>query len=151
MDMKNALIIGGFIAAFLAGYFLSQRYNLKVEPKTAAPTVTATITTTPSETGAVTTTMAPSPEEEENMETIIKQLLVEKYGSNANDMTVTVSQQKGNYARGGVTEPGGGGMWLAVRVTGDWQLVFDGNGVPNCNLLKVTYSFPEEMLVGMCD
>ena len=148
--MKNALIIGGFIAAFLAGYFLSQRYNLKVEPKTVTPTVTPTITATPLETGEATTTITPSPEEK-NLEVVIKQLLVEKYGATANDMTVTVSQQKGNYARGGVTEPGGGGMWLAVRIAGDWQLVFDGNGVPDCTMLKTTYSFPEEMLVGVCD
>lgn len=148
--MKNALIIGGLIFAFLAGYFLSQRYNLKVEPAMVTPTVTQATTITPEETTTVTTTITPSPKEED-LEVIIKQLLVEKYGSSANDMTVTVSQQKGNYARGGVTEPGGGAMWLAVRTMGDWQLVFDGNGVPDCTMLKTTYSFPQDMLVGVCD
>ncbi len=148
--MKNALIVGGLILTFLAGYFLSQKYNLKVEPKTVTPTVTPETTGTPTEAITPTTTITPSPKEED-LEVVIKQLLIEKYGGSANDMTVTVSQRKGNYARGGVTEPGGGGMWLAVRTTGDWQLVFDGNGAPDCNLLKVTYSFPADMLVGVCD
>jgi hypothetical protein len=150
--MKNALIIGGLILTFLAGYFLSQKYNLKVETKTVTPTVTPATTVAPSGTLSVTvaTTATPSPEED-SLELIIKQLLIEKYGESANDMTVTVSQQQGNYARGGVTEPGGGGMWLAVRIKGDWQLVFDGNGVPDCTMLKTTYSFPSDMLVGVCD
>lgn len=148
--MKNTLIIGGLILAFIAGYLLSQKYNLKVEPKSVTPTPTQQVSITPGETATVTTTIAPSPKEE-NLEVIIKQLLVEKYGSNANDMNVTVSQRQGNYARGGVTEQGGGGMWLAVRTKGEWQLVFDGNGVPDCNLLKITYSFPTDMLVGVCD
>ena len=148
--MKNVLIVAGLILAFLAGYFISQKYNLKVETKSVAPTLTPAATVTPAKTGAATTTVTPSPKEE-SLEVIIKQLLVEKYGSSASDMTVTVSQQKGNYARGGVTEPGGGGMWLAVRIKGDWQLVFDGNGVPDCNALKFTYSFPTDLLTGVCD
>lgn len=148
--MKNVLIVSGLILAFLAGYFLSQKYNLKVEPKSIAPTATPEMAIAPSETPTMTSTVTPSPKEE-NLEVIIKGLLVEKYGSTANDMVITVSQKQGNYARGGVTEAGGGGMWLAVRTQGEWQLVFDGNGVPDCNLLKATYSFPASILVGVCD
>lgn len=90
-------------------------------------------------------------EKTEDLKVIIKQLLINKYGQTSNGLVITVSKEMGEYARGGVTEQGGGGMWLAKKINGSWQLIFDGNGTPDCGQLKTTYLFPQEMLIGVCD
>lgn len=32
-----------------------------------------------------------------------------------------------------------------------WEIIFEGNGAPDCDLLKTTYLFPVDFLVGVCD
>lgn len=90
-------------------------------------------------------------EETQDLKMIIKQLLINKYGQTSSGLTITVSKEMGDYARGGASEQGGGGMWLAKKINGSWQLIFDGNGAPDCGQLKTTYLFPKEILVGICD
>lgn len=149
--MKNVLIILGFILAFMGGYFLSQNYNFKLETKNPSPTAVQVIVTSPPEMPTAAVSLAPSSDETEDFKTIIKQLLIEKHGESANGLTITVSKIQGDYARGGASETGGGAMWLAKKVNNNWQLVFDGNGVPDCNKLKTTYLFPTAILTGICD
>jgi len=98
-----------------------------------------------------TPSLIPTVDETESLKTIIKQLLIEEHGESANGLTITVSKIQGDYARGGASETGGGAMWLATKKSGNWQLVFDGNGVPDCNKLKTTYLFPTAILTGICD
>ena len=90
-------------------------------------------------------------EEVQDLKVIIKQLLINKYGQTSSGLTITVSKELGDYARGGASGQGGGGMWLAKKINGLWQLIFDGNGVPDCGKLKTTYLFPKEILTGVCD
>lgn len=71
--------------------------------------------------------------EDEDLAKIIKEALVKKYGSESADMKVTVSETEGEYAKGMVTEQGGGGMWLAARLNGKWTLAWDGNGTVGCD------------------
>lgn len=76
----------------------------------------------------------------------IKRLLAEKYPKYAATLSVSVTQETQNYARGGVSFVSGqpGGFFLAAKINGKWQLVFDGNGQISCNLSS--YGFPSEML-----
>jgi putative hemolysin len=79
----------------------------------------------------------------------LKQLFADKYKKKIADVSVTINQATNDYARGGVklsaAKTAEGGNFLAVKVNGSWQIIFDGNGSINCNL-KEQYGFPDEML-----
>jgi hypothetical protein len=79
-------------------------------------------------------------------------LFAEKYNKELSEITVTISQQDENHARGSVVfgqgGPGEGGNYLAAKVDGAWRLVFDGNGGISCDLVA-SYNFPESM-IGDC-
>ena len=76
----------------------------------------------------------------------ITKLFADKYPTYTDTFTVRVNQESGNFARGGVSfvlgEPGGN--FLAAKINGKWQVVFDGNGQIPCSLSS--YGFPDEML-----
>ena len=76
----------------------------------------------------------------------IQQLFAAKYPKYAKTVTVRVDKETQNHARGGVIfVPGApGGIFLAAKIDGRWQLVFDGNGQISCALSK--YGFPADML-----
>jgi len=76
----------------------------------------------------------------------IKQLLIEKYPNYAKTLSISIEQETDNYARGSVSfEPGApGGIFLAAKIDGAWQIVHEGNGEIPCSLVK--YGFPGEML-----
>jgi len=178
--MKKLLIVFLIILAFFGGYFFSQKYNLKIESKDLIPSINPTITEEPlvggdsDEHGCKASagyswcevkqkclrpfeekceTQLPTPtiNETENLKITIKQLLVQKHGSTANELVITVSQNIGDYARGGASSSGGGGMWLAKKINNSWNLVFDGNGAPDCSILENQYQFPKSILQGVCD
>lgn len=81
----------------------------------------------------------------------IKQLFIEKYPDYAETLSVNISQEAENHVRGGVTfvEGQAGGNFLAAKVDGQWQIVYDGNGQIPCDLSK--YDFPKEMLANCAD
>ncbi len=76
----------------------------------------------------------------------IQKVLVKKYPRYADTLAVSVDQETGNYARGSVIFEAGaaGGIFLAAKIDGAWQIVFDGNGQISCGLSS--YGFPDEML-----
>lgn len=77
---------------------------------------------------------------------IIKGLFAEKYPNYAETIAVSVDQETGNFARGRVIFEKGapGGIFLATKINGEWQIVHDGNGQISCGLAE--YGFPGEML-----
>ncbi len=85
----------------------------------------------------------------------IAEAMVEKYKKDLSEVTIIISQEEGDFARGGVEfAPGGqgnAGMFLAVRINGEWEIVYEGNGVADCNKLKQKYNYPQKMLQGICD
>jgi hypothetical protein len=88
-------------------------------------------------------------EAQEPVAEIIKALLVEKNNWNPNDIKVTVSENDGQYATGGVgseTPQGGGGLWFAAKVGGEWKIVYDGNGIISCDALTDYPDFPSSMI-----
>lgn len=172
--MKNALVVLGFLLAFVAGYFISQKYSFKIE--TNNPTQKIII-----ETPVPTDTMVGNdsdehgckgsagyswceekqkclrvweePCEKDNGEEKIKQAILNKHGWNGDEVEITISKNDGTFARGGIKEKlaVSGGMFLAKKVNSQWEVVFEGNGAPDCSLLKNTYQFPAEFLTGVCD
>jgi hypothetical protein len=82
-----------------------------------------------------------SPKEE------IRAVLAAKYPKYADTLTVSLTQERGDYVRGGVSfAPGApGGIFLAARVNGQWQIAHDGNGQIPCTLSSS--GFPADMLV----
>ncbi|MFH1088363.1 MAG: hypothetical protein V1719_00805 [Patescibacteria group bacterium] len=81
---------------------------------------------------------------------MIKQALVEKTSWPADQTTVSVLQNTGDHARGGVTfsDANGaeGGYWFAVKTEeGTWRIVLDGNGTISCDKMR-DEGFPEAMI-----
>lgn len=97
---------------------------------------------------------SPAPTESEPEEEIvesdlelIKKALAEKHGWSMENVNVTVSENTGTHASGGVTIKGemGGAMFLAAKVDGEWVIVWDGNGTISCSSIK-PYDFPTDMV-----
>lgn len=89
----------------------------------------------------------PSVDEKENITNAIKKALIAEHGSDAGKLNVTVSKIVDNYAQGGASQVGaGGGMWFAAKVEGNWELVWDGNGIINCSDLTDFPDFPVNMI-----
>ncbi|HRY52685.1 MAG TPA: hypothetical protein P5089_02425 [Candidatus Portnoybacteria bacterium] len=83
---------------------------------------------------------------DESNENAIKQILAAKYPKYAQTLSVKISQEAEDFARGSVSfAPGApGGLFLAAKVNGQWQVVHDGNGQIPCTLSS--YGFPANML-----
>lgn len=81
----------------------------------------------------------------------IQEIFKEKYDRYADSLSVTINQETNDHARGNVSfEPGvPGGLFLAAKIDGEWQVVHEGNGEIPCSLAK--YGFPSEMLADCAD
>jgi hypothetical protein len=71
----------------------------------------------------------------------IRLALASHLGRNVNDLIVTITQNSGSHARGGVEN----GYFLAAKINGQWQIVADGQGALDCNVIA-QYGFPESMV-----
>lgn len=80
---------------------------------------------------------------------IIKNLFASKYELPADEIKINYSQETTNHARGTVTlgesEVGNTGLFLTTNINGQWEIVFDGNGVYTCQEVA-PYNFPENMI-----
>lgn len=139
--MKNTLILLTLGLILVAGYYFTKNYNFNLVPKSTSLSPTTAITEAPKSETTLEPTMSPTAGEED-LEDIIKQLIIDKHGSDASGLTISVSSRQGNYAKGSANEQGGGGMWFAVKVNGSWKLVYDGNGVITCDSLKDYPDYP---------
>lgn len=76
----------------------------------------------------------------------LKKLFSLKYPEYTGTIVVRIDKQTADHVRGGVTfvDDQEGGIFLATKIAGQWQIVFDGNGAIPCNLSK--YGFNSEML-----
>ena len=85
--------------------------------------------------------------------TLIKQALATKSKWPIDQITVTVLQNTGDHARGGVVyqddQGSGGGYWFAVKETDAWRIVLDGNGQISCSQMQKE-GFPEAMIPDCC-
>lgn len=84
----------------------------------------------------------------------IKSALALKYNKQVSKVFIDISKENPEYAAGSVKydQPEGeGGGFLAAKVNGQWQIVYDGNGAVDCQNIKQNYQFPQEILTGYCD
>ncbi|MBI4708834.1 MAG: hypothetical protein HY764_01360 [Candidatus Portnoybacteria bacterium] len=76
----------------------------------------------------------------------IRQLFTQKYPTYAETLTVRIAQETASHVRGTIVFVDGepGGIFLAAKIDGNWQIVHDGNGEIPCSLSS--YGFPNDML-----
>lgn len=77
----------------------------------------------------------------------IKIAFANKYGRPTNEVTIKISEDNSDYARGSISFTGenGGGWWLAAKVKNQWVAVQDGNGYVSCDAIS-PYKFPKSMI-----
>lgn len=89
-----------------------------------------------------------------SIEEAVRSLLVEKYKKDPNEVIVAVSQNDDTHAVGAVGIGTGdqieGGMFIAIKQDGAWELVYDGNGAADCPALE-KIGFPSNMITNFCD
>lgn len=84
----------------------------------------------------------------------VRYALAEKYGKPLADVIVRIDQEYQGLVRGGVKFGAGaaeGGTFLAAKQGNRWILVYDGNGSVDCAKITKDFTFPAEMLKGLCD
>lgn len=91
-------------------------------------------------------TPIPTVDETAVLKYVIKKYIALKNNSDENALTITVSKIEGNYAQGGASDEGGGGMWFAAKENGVWKLVWDGNGVIECSIFTLYPNFSTSMI-----
>lgn len=92
---------------------------------------------------------------EEDKKESITSAMADKHEKDESDVTITITTEEGDYVRGGVEfAPGGlgnAGMFLATKVGDEWEIVYDGHGVADCDELIDDYGFPMSVLTGICE
>lgn len=91
-------------------------------------------------------------------EEAVQKLFATKYQTKKSAVAVLIEQEATNHVRGSVrildnvaldpnaqSGQGTGGIFLAAKVNGNWELVFDGQGAISCELVE-GYGFPAEMI-----
>ncbi|MDO8610488.1 MAG: hypothetical protein Q7R95_08130 [bacterium] len=82
-----------------------------------------------------------------NEDELIKQTLFKKNNWKESDgITITVSSNDGQYAKGSITAQGGGGYLFAAKVNGVWEIVADGNGTISCSSLEKYSNYPKTLI-----
>jgi hypothetical protein len=90
---------------------------------------------------------------EETTAEYFARIFVEKYPKYADTLTIKINKEDSSGVRGSISFVSGepGGMFLATKVNGEWEIVYEGNGSVNCPELKQTYKLSADVLTGFCD
>jgi hypothetical protein len=83
-------------------------------------------------------TATPAPPSDEEA---IKAVLADYLGRKQTELSITVAENTGSHARGGVDN----GYFLAVKLDGQWQIVADGQGAVDCQVVA-QFEFPASMI-----
>lgn len=134
-----------FITAFLI--FLGVTFYYKGLPNSSESKNIATPVNTVSPSPvAVATSPAQAADENITIVSAMQEALIAEHGDSASSLNITISKVEGNYAQGGASGQGGGGMWFAAKVLGAWKLIWDGNGQINCADIAPYPAFPKDMI-----
>ena len=142
------IIVFGLLALLGMFLFRSGGFQQQTLPTpTPAPTITTTPEETPTPTLSVTPTPINTPTPVVDDIKLIKQAILSKLGLTESQAVVTINQNTGKYAKGGVreTEAVGGGYFLAAKVGDNWLIVYDGQANPTCAQIAA-YNFPTDMV-----
>jgi len=112
----------------------SLNINVNQDPNTVLPSPTTQSTTAP-------TVVI------ESIESQLSTFFSNKFSKNPADVKLSVSQNTGTHASGGISFAGemGGGMWLAHLDNGAWIVDYDGNGTIPCQNIE-PFSYPTSIL-----
>ncbi|MCL4367323.1 hypothetical protein M1563_04115 [Patescibacteria group bacterium] len=91
-------------------------------------------------------TPTPTPDQKTVLESVMKKSIALKHKSDESSLDVSVSTIEGDYAKGMVSDSGGGGLWFAAFEDGVWKLVWDGNGIIECSTFDLYPNFPTSMI-----
>jgi hypothetical protein len=138
--MKKFLPLLITAIVLIAGY-----YVLIYQPGHDTVSQPDSVTMAPTMTSA---TVQPSGAQDETADILqaVKTEVIAKRGQGASELKFTVSKILGNFAQGGASGQGGGGMWFAAKVNGSWKLVWDGNGIILCSDIDPYPDFPVSMV-----
>jgi len=121
----------------LAGQIFDQSVVEKVEEEmiTPGPSTESTVS-------QITPTIEPKNDLE-----LITQVLAAKYNKDPEEAEVSIEENTGVYANGGIRFQGeiSGAWWLAYKEAGEWLIVADGNGTVPCEAIE-PYNFPVDMV-----
>jgi len=144
---KYLLIIGALliIAAIVAGGFLI--WSMRSETPGVEPSLSPEVVASPVASSIPSQKPIIAPEKAKSDLEQIKEAFAQKYSKSVADVTVTIGENNGTYAKGGVKFAGeiSGGWWLAYNDGTNWLIVADGNGTVMCDDLE-GYDFPTSMV-----
>lgn len=141
-------VVLGIVVTLGVGYALVKTNLIQKVLPTAQPiTITTTIgNNSASPAPAATAAPSPTPNEEDFLKAAVKAALVAKRGQDASSLNISVTKVEGSYASGMASSTGGGGLWYAAKINGNWNLVWDGNGTISCSDLTPYPNFPTSMI-----
>ena len=127
-----AIIIPIIVALFVIYFVQANKSNEENTVNSSTPTVTSE-----------------QVQVELNDTDLIKEALVLKNDWNPNDIEVTITSNEGKFAKGMVGPVGGGpggGLFFAALVNGEWEIVWDGNGITDCASLEAYPDYPTDLI-----
>ena len=118
-------------------YFLGAK-KLSLSGKAPTPTPTTTSLQPP---------LSPIPSPIPNETDLIKAAIYALTGLDEIKAVVTISENIGVHAKGGIREYGavGGAYWIAAKSDSEWVGVYAGQAHPTCNEIAL-YDFPTDMV-----
>ncbi len=127
-------------------------YNIiiqKQQDRKALITPTITPIVSPTTQATLSSTITPTKKDTTQEDTEdIRSALATKHGKSINETIITVSKDTGTHAQGGIRFSGeeSGAAWFAAKnASGEWVIVYDGQGVIPCDDIA-PYNFPKDMI-----
>jgi hypothetical protein len=113
-----------------------------VSTQSGAPGVSEEMSPSPQASGSATQ----AADENISIVSAVQAALVTEHGPDAANLNITISKVEGDYAQGDASAQGGGSIWFAAKVNGEWILVWDGNGQINCSDIASYSAIPVDMI-----
>ncbi|HUD20288.1 MAG TPA: hypothetical protein VMR81_07635 [Patescibacteria group bacterium] len=143
------IFLFGLVVVGVGAYYLGTKTAPVSQSNNVIPVITQqqpVATSTSQVTPTVQVTPQATVDETEALKSVVKQGLIAEHGTSANELTITVSTISGNFAKGMASASAGGGLWFAAKTAGAWKLVWDGNGVIQCESLSQYPDFPASLI-----
>ena len=78
---------------------------------------------------------------------ISREIFSKKYRTMMDEIELKFEEESENHIRGTIKIDGqDGGMFLAVKQSGRWEMVYDGKGAYACSIID-QYNFPPDMII----
>jgi hypothetical protein len=113
---------------------------------TQSPSSSATATINSSAVSKTSTqTLTPVPSPAKSDELLLREAYAAKTSTSIDEISIDISKQSDNSVYGTVSVSGGGGWFVAAKISGDWKIIADGNGTIECSSLE-GYDIPASVV-----